>query len=93
MHRVAGMIESAKVRLDVVYLGPLGCSPVEKTGPCSDPLQNSPCVLGKGVANGRIRRYTLLRVYTTVIARYFTLQTGILDRSHTTDIVTHQTKH
>ena len=48
MHRVAGMIESAKVRLDVVYLGPLGCSPVEKTGPCSDPLQNSPCVLGKG---------------------------------------------
>ena len=45
---MAGMIESAKVRLDVVYLGPLGHSPVEKTGPCSDPLQNSPCVLGKG---------------------------------------------
>ena len=48
--------------------------------------------LGK-VANGHMGRYTLLWVYTTVLARYFTLQTGILDRSHTTDIGTHQTKH
>ena len=89
---MAGMIESAKVRLDVVYLGPLGCSPVEKTGPCSDSLQNSPCVLGKG-GQRPYGAYTLLRVYTTVLARYFTLQTGILDRSHTTDTSTHQPKH
>ena len=45
---MAGMIESAKVRWDAVCLGPLGCSTVEKTGPCSDSLQNSPRVLGKG---------------------------------------------
>ena len=48
--------------------------------------------LGK-VGNGHMGRYTLLRVYTTVLARYFTLETGILDRSHTTDIGTHQANH
>ena len=91
---MAGMIESAKVRLDVVYLGPLGCSPVEKTGPCSDQLQNSPRVLGKGGQRPYGALYAgLLWVYTTVLAWYFTLQTGILDRSHTTDTSTHQTRH
>ena len=48
--------------------------------------------LGK-VGKGHMGRYTLLRVYTTVLARYFTLQTGILDRSHTTDASTRQTSH
>ena len=48
--------------------------------------------LGK-VANGRKGRYTLLQVYTTVLARYFTIQTGILDRSHTTGTSTHQASY
>ena len=45
--------------------------------------------LGKGCMG----LYRLLRVYPVVPSQYFSLRTGILARSHTTDTGAHQAKH